>query len=71
MLPDESDEYNKEKYYELGSEYGSSGTFGNILGGFLRGLGFTLWVIISADESCNGDRWSLDLPYKNIGEAGT
>ena len=49
----------------------STGIFSTTLGGFLRGLVFTLGVTLSADESWDGDRGSLALPYKNIGEAGT
>ena len=70
-MSDESDDSDEEKYDELGSESRSAGTSGTRLGGFLRGLGFPLGVTISADESCNGNRVSLALTYKNIGEAFT
>ena len=37
----------------------------------MRGLGFTLVVTLSSDESCDGDGGSIDLLYRNIGESGT
>ena len=40
-------------------------------GQLLSGLVFLLGVMLSADESCNGDRGSIALPYKHIGEMGT
>ena len=40
-------------------------------GGFLRGLVTPLGVMLSGDESCNGDGGSLALPNKSIGEACT
>ena len=40
----------KKETDELGSESGSDGTFGTVLGGFLRGVGLTLGVMFSADS---------------------
>ena len=37
----------------------------------LSGLVISLGVILSDDESFDGDRGSPALPYKNIGEVGT
>ena len=37
------------------SESGSAGTYGTGLGGFSRGLGFTLGVTISSYDSWGGD----------------
>ena len=56
---DESDESDKEEYDELGSESGSDGKFGTVLGGLLRGVGLPLCVTLSADDSCDGDGGSL------------
>ena len=61
----------KEESDKLGSKCGSVGTFGTGLGGLLRGIGFTVGVTLSAYESYNGDRSSLDLSNKNIGETDT
>ena len=52
-------EYDKEEYDELGSESGSDGKFGTVLGGLLRGVGLPLCVTLSADDSCDGDGGSL------------
>ena len=38
--------------------------YGTGLGGLLCGLGIPLGVTLFSDESCNGDRGSLALPYK-------
>ena len=71
MLSDESDDSDKEESDKLGSKSGSYGTYSTIFGVFLCGLGFPLFFTLSADESCNGDRVSTLLPYKNIGEECT
>ena len=71
MLSVESDDSDEEKSDKIGSEYGSDITYGTGLGGLLRGLVFPLGISLSADESCDGDRGLLALPYKNIGEACT
>ena len=52
---DESDGYDKGEYDKLGSGSGSASTFSAGFCGLLRGVGFTLGVTISADESCDGD----------------
>ena len=36
--------------------------FGTVLGGLLRGVGFTLGVAVSSDESFDGYRGSLSIP---------
>ena len=71
MLPDESDEFDKEEYEKLGSESGPSGTYGTNLRELLCGLAYSLGVTLYDDESCDGERGSLVLPYKNISEACT
>ena len=70
-MSDESDNSDEEEYGALGSEYGSASTYGTVLGGFLRGLGFPLGVKLSADESCDGVVGSLALPELNIDVACT
>ena len=52
---DESDEFDEEESDKLGSESRSYGTFGTVLVGLLRGVGFSLDVTISVDDSCDGD----------------
>ena len=52
---DELYESKEEESDELGSESGSAGTSGTILGGLLRGAGFPLDVMISNDDSYDGD----------------
>ena len=37
----------------------------------MRGLGFTLGVMVSANESCGGEGVSLATPYVNIGNECT
>ena len=56
---DDSDEFAEGKSDKLGSESGSSVTFGTRLGGLLHGVGLTLGVTLSADESCNSYGGSL------------
>ena len=48
----------------LVSESGSTGTYNTVLGGLSRGLGITLGVTLSADNSCDDDGGSLSLPLK-------
>ena len=36
--------------------------YGNVLGGLLCGLGFTLGLMLYADELCGGDGGSLAAP---------
>ena len=45
--------------------------FGAILGGLLHSVEFPLVFTLYADESCDGDGGSLDVPEVNIGEAST
>ena len=62
MLSDESDDSDVEEHDKLGSASGSPGTYCNGLDGFLLDLGIPLSVMISADESCDGDGGSFALP---------
>ena len=58
MSFDESDESDEEKSDGLESEYGSPGTIGTIgtgLVGLFSSVGIPLGVMISMDESCDGD----------------
>ena len=59
---DRSDESKEEESYRLNSESGSASTFTTGLGGFLYGLGLTLCVMVSDDDSCNGEGGSIALP---------
>ena len=61
-MSDESDESDEEEYDKPGSESVSSSTFGTILVGLLHGVGFTLGVTISPDESCDDYQGSLAIP---------
>ena len=61
LSSDESDVSDKEEYDELGSKSGSAGTYGTGLGGLSRGLGFTLGVTVSDNESCGGEGGSCIL----------
>ena len=68
---DDLDESDEGESNEFGSEYGSVGTYGTLLGGLLSGLVIPFCVALSDDESYDGDRGSLALTYENIGEAST
>ena len=61
-MSDESYEYDKEEYEELGYGSGLADTFGTGLGGLLRGVGLPLGVTLSADESCGVEWGSLAVP---------
>ena len=63
-MSNESDDSDQEESEKLGSESGSARTYGTRLGGFLRGLGFPLGVMVSTDESRNGDGGLLKFPTK-------
>ena len=57
-MSDELEESDEGESDKPGSESGSAGTFGSVLGGLLHCLGCTLCVTLSDDESCDGD-WGL------------
>ena len=59
MFPDESEEYDEEEYDKPGSESGSAGTLGTVLGGLLHGVGLPLGVMISSDEPRDSDAGSI------------
>ena len=55
MSYDESDESDEEESEKIGSASESADTFGNELGGLLRGIGLPLDVTLYDDETCDGD----------------
>ena len=69
-MSNESKDSDKEESEILGSESRSSGMHSTGFSGLTRGFGITLGVMLSTDESCDGDRGSLELPYENIGKMG-
>ena len=62
LSSDESEESDKEDSEKPGSESGSAGMFGTVLGRLLHGIGLPLGFKLFADDSFDVDVGSLAVP---------